>query len=94
MSQNERINIVLLLTPKELEEFKIIIQVLGEDACILSESEYIDDAERKRYVREAMICYKVLRALSDDNLRSEEEFISILRERSGVNIADIEQQFI
>ena len=90
MSQNERINIVLSLTPKELKELKIIIQILGEDACLLSETENVDKAEKERYVREAMICYKVLRALGDDNLRSEEEFISILRERSGVNIADIE----
>ena len=90
MSRNEKINIVLLFTPQELEEFKTIIQVFGEDACLLSESENIDKAEKERYVRESMICYKVLRALGDDNLRSEEEFISILRERSGVNIADIE----
>lgn len=90
MSRNEKINIVLLFTLQELEEFKTIIQVFGEDACFLSESENIDKAEKERHVREAMICYKVLRALGDDNLRSEEEFISILRERSGVNIADIE----
>ena len=90
MSRNEKINIVLLFTPQELEEFKTIIQVKGEDACLLSESVNVDKAAKARYVREAMICYKVLRALGDDNLRSEEEFISILRERSGVNIAEIE----
>ena len=90
MRRNEKINIVLLFTPQELEEFKTIIQVFCEDACLLSESENVDKADKELYVREAIICYKVLRAMGDDNLRSEEEFIAILRERSGVNIAEIE----
>ena len=93
MNQNKDVILSVNLTEKELNHFKEMIQVLGEDACLLSESIYPNKEEKERYVLEAIICYKVLRALGDNDLRSEEDFIALLRERSGINISDIEWNY-
>lgn len=90
MSQNKKIKVELILTEKELEFFKNDIQILGEDAATLCASAHLMKKEKSGYFAEAMMCFNILRQLGVEGLRSEEEFIANLRERSGINISDIE----
>ena len=46
MSQNKKIKIELTLTEKELELFKNDIQMLGEDAAVLSASNHLTKKEK------------------------------------------------
>ena len=50
MNQNKDVILSVNLTEKELNHFKEMIQVLGEDACLLSESIYPNKEEKERYV--------------------------------------------
>ena len=90
MSQNKKIKIELTLTEKELEFFKNVIQILGEDAACLSRSNHLTKEEKLGYFAECLMCFNILRQVGVEGLKSEEDFIADLREASGLNISDVE----
>ena len=85
-------NIELSLTPKELSILRNELLTRLEEFVILIESDNVDKATKIFYVRYALVIHKTLRQFGGHEsniLSTQNDFISFISARSGIDVNNI-----